>query len=195
MLVAYARAVITHHTEVLCKSPVVGDTNPSLAISSQVFTIVEAKTADVSQTPNPRSSIGSTMCLRSIFNNSETVRTCKIQYRLHFDWMTIEMDGDNGTSARGQRRAKLPPIHSISEWIDIDKDRGCSYESNCFNRGNKGIGYRDNFIARANVTDSKSQGERVGSRSYSYCLITSTISRKFDLEGPSLWAEDTLHDP
>ncbi len=39
MLVAYARAVITHHTEVLRKSLVVGDTNPCFAIGSQILTV------------------------------------------------------------------------------------------------------------------------------------------------------------
>src|SRR5216683_858665 len=99
MLVAYARTVIAQHTEVLRKCLVVSYTNPCLAIRPQVFTVVEAKTADIPKASNLLPPVGGTMCLGSILNNSKTMRMCKLQHRLHFDWMAIEMNGDNSTSA------------------------------------------------------------------------------------------------
>src|SRR6266480_1025438 len=122
MSIARTQAMITKHTERLCKAFIIGYTDTCFAISSQVFTVVEAKTADIPKTPNPLSLIGCTMCLRRIFDNMKTMRTCKIQYVSHFRWMTIQMYREQSTSTGSKCPLKLSPIHGIGAWIDINKD-------------------------------------------------------------------------
>src|SRR5712692_6230744 len=69
MLVAYARTMVTNHPHLLCKCTIIGHRDTGLAIGAHVFTVIQAKTANVSQAAHLSSSVGSSMGLRCILDH------------------------------------------------------------------------------------------------------------------------------
>src|SRR6266702_1405404 len=78
MLIAHTRAVITQYTETLRKGRIISDTDTRFPIGTQIFTVIEAKTADISQAPHTLTVIGCAMGLRGILNYPQTMHLCEI---------------------------------------------------------------------------------------------------------------------
>src|SRR6266567_5212909 len=100
MLVAYARTMIAQETQRGCQLTIVGDTDACFTISSQVFTAVEAKAADIAETSYSPPPVGGSMRLGSILDHAQPMSLGELQHRLHFDRITIYMDRNDSSSMR-----------------------------------------------------------------------------------------------
>src|SRR4051794_18045840 len=107
--------------------------------------------------------------------------------------MTIKMYRDDCSRLRRQEHFKLSAVHGIGCWIDIDKDRDCTYQRNRLYRRDKGVGYSDHFVTRTNITSFQCQGERICTCCYTDAILTFTIFRKLTFKSLDLRPKKKLH--
>src|SRR5437763_13284015 len=103
------------------------------------------------------------------------------------------MDGNNGTGMRSQNLVKLPPVHHVGYWIDIDKDGRGSHDIYGFDGGDKCVGDGNDFVARPNLTGPQGEDKRVSSRCKTYPITAVAVVSKFLFKSLCLRAKKKLH--
>src|SRR5258708_6254714 len=152
MVIANERTVIAQLPERLRKPGIVRYTHTRFAIGPQVFTEIETETADIPHAASSLSPVDRTVSLRSILNDAQAVYTGEIEHWLHIYRVAVQMNWDDSARAGGQSLFKLSPIQRIRLWIDVYKDRRCTYQRNRLNCCNECVGNGDDFITVADIT-------------------------------------------
>src|SRR5438874_5536917 len=126
--------MIAQHTERLSKFAIVGDANTGFTVSPQVFTTVEAKAGDITETADALALVGRSMRLGSVFDHAQSMRLREIHHGLHLYRVAIQVNGDDNPRALGQSRFQLSPVHGIGFRVNIYEYRSGSYQRNRFHR-------------------------------------------------------------
>src|SRR5260370_27997360 len=94
-------------------------TSPRLTVGSQVFTIVEAETANIAEAAHSLPIVSGTMRLRSVLDYEQPVFASKLHHRLHLDGMAVEVDRDDGFRIGPENRVELAAVYGVGSRVHV----------------------------------------------------------------------------
>src|SRR5262245_38209339 len=96
--------------------------NASLSICTKVLTWIEAKACQISHATNPPPFVLSSMCLRGVFDDHQTITMGYFENRVHIGGLAIKMYRYNRFRAFCDRLLDLVHIHVVRAHINVDKN-------------------------------------------------------------------------
>ena len=118
---------------------------------------IERETAEMPETSDFATIVQGTMCLGCILNQLEIVELAHLLHSLHIEWLTVEMDTNNGTRSRGHPLFELSGINIERLLIDITEDRFGPTHQDRRCGGNEREGWDNDLVAMPDVRCKESR--------------------------------------
>lgn len=163
VLISSHLAVFPKADDAFAELAVVGDHGAGLPESAEVLCGVEAKATGVTQASRFAAFVECAVGLASVFDDEQRMLFSDFENGVHIGRLAEEVDGDDGASPLRNGRLEFGRVHREGAFVDVDEDRSCAAHADGFDRGDKGVRNRYDFISRANSQREKSEPKRVRS--------------------------------
>src|SRR5207244_1205552 len=142
---------------------IAGDHSAAITIGAEILGGIEAEGAGVPQGADQAPTIPGAVSLGAVLEQEQVVTFRQGGERAHVGWVSVEMNGNQDTSARRDGCPGCVWIHGVSDRVDVDQYGTASGSFDGADRGHGRMGNRDDLVAGADTRSPQSQLDGVSS--------------------------------
>src|SRR6266446_3134632 len=139
----------------------IGHDHARIATRAQILGWVKTKASDVAQRTGTPALVACANGLRAVFDHLQVLLAREVHDRVHVRSQTVEVNDDDGASARSHAARNLRRVDVVSVGMNVREDRFRSQRAHGAARGDKGERRENDFVAGRDSAGTQRENQRI----------------------------------